>query len=262
MVYLCVEDSVSGIEFWKYICKNLFRDIEIVDLGKRSNNTKLAEFVCGITDKENTYLVCYDFAFDNMQVMDTYSQMVRHIKKNQMTNVKLLDIISFEYVLLSFLDLEEWCFASEDEFRNDRKELLKCRKVLLSMDEIENYAELEEIKRFVEVHPKASTIERVCARLLFQITRNTGFVVDKGTLGECWKNNCCIVARNDDDKCGIEEKGFLTEEAKALIVFERSCLKDRFAEFDVQIEDSVKNAILADNQAKNGESRYVKNLFG
>lgn len=262
MIYLCAEDSVSGIQFWRFICKNLFQNIEIIDLGKRSNNTKLAEFVCGLTDKENTYLVCYDFAFDNMQVMDTYRQMVRHIKKNQMTNVKLLDIISFEYALLSFLDLEDWCFATEDEFRESRKRFLDCRTTLLTIDEIGDYRELAEIKKFIEEHPKASTIERVCSRLLFQITRNTGFVVDKGILGECWKNGCCSIQRDEDDKCGVEATGFLTEEAKALIIFERSCLKNSFMKFNVQVEDDVKDKILSDNQIKNGENGYVKNLFG
>lgn len=261
MVYLCAEDSVSGIQFWKFICRNLFQDIEVIDLGKRSNNTKLAEFVCGLTDKENTYLVCYDFAFDNMQVMDTYYQMVRYIKKNHLTNVKLLDIISFEYVLLSFLDLEEWCFATVDEFREARKELLECRKVLLSIDDLEDYKELEEIKAFVEKHPKASSIERVCSRLLFQITRNTGFVVDKGILGDCWYKNCCLLRKDVDDKCGIEETGFLTERLKALILFERSCLKDRFAKFDIEVEDVTKGAILFDNQVENGDNEYVRNLF-
>lgn len=261
MVYLCTEDFVSGIKFWRFICENLFQNIEVIDLGKRSNNTKLAEFICGLTDKENIYLVCYDFAFDNMQVMDTYSQMVRHIKKNHMTNVKLLDIISFEYVLLSFLDLEDWCFATEDEFREKRKDLLECRKVLLSMDDLEDYRELEEIKAFVVNHPKASTIERVCSRLLFQITRNTEFVVDKSILGDCWYRNCCLIEKDADDKCGIEETGFLTDRLKALIIFERSCLKDRFAKLDIEVEDVTKGAILFDNQVKNGDNAYVKDIF-
>ena len=256
MLYLCTEDSVSGIKFWKFICANLFQNIEIIDLGKNSNNTKLADFVCGLTDKENTYLICYDIAFDNMEVMNTYSQIIQYIKTNNMTNIKLLDVISFEYALLSFSELENWCFATVDEFKEKRKEFLECRKILLNTDDLIDYRELSEIKKFVEKHPKASTIERVCSRLLFQITRNTGFVVDKGVLGDCWYKNCCLLEREDDDKCGMEETGFLTNALKALVIFEKSCLKESFARLGIEVEVSIKNEIIFENRKKNGDSIY------
>ena len=48
-------------------------------------------------------------------------------------------------------------------------------------------------------------IEQLSAKLLFDLTRNTGFIVSKSDLGECWQQNCCEwTRRQEDDICGLD----------------------------------------------------------
>ena len=43
------------------------------------------------------------------------------------------------------------------------------------------------------------------AKILFDLTRNTGFEVSKGKTGECWIKSCCEWQnRMDDDICGLD----------------------------------------------------------
>ena len=52
-------------------------------------------------------------------------------------------------------------------------------------------------------------IEQLSAKLLFDLTRNTGFEVSKGDLGECWQKSCCEWSdRQEDDICGLDQTGF------------------------------------------------------
>lgn len=49
-------------------------------------------------------------------------------------------------------------------------------------------------------------IEQISAKLLFDLTRNTGFEVSKGSIGECWIKSCCDwLERQADDVCGLDK---------------------------------------------------------
>ena len=67
-----------------------------------------------------------------------------------------------------------------------------------------DYKEIQEIVKYdknIEEH----NIEQLTARLLFDLTRNTGFEVSKGVLGECWIRSCCEwEKRQEDDICGLD----------------------------------------------------------
>ena len=148
-----------------------------------------------------------------------------------------MNMISFEHILLSFSDLENWCFAKEDEFKIQRKFLLDCRKIIIDRENDSNYKEIEVIKNFIQTHPKATTIERVCSTLLYYITRNTGFEVNKSKFGDCWKVDCCDWPdKVSDDMCGLEEIGYLSSKLKARSIFEKSELKRIFHEAGLKKE--------------------------
>ena len=132
MIYLYTEDSKSGFQFWKFICDNLFLEkIEVRNLGDNSNSTRLAEFVCNIEDRENTYLISYDLSFDKQLVMENYREMKKYVKHNNFDNIFFLDFISFEYILLSFSKFVDWCFSKDDFLKEKRKDLIECRNVLI-----------------------------------------------------------------------------------------------------------------------------------
>ena len=122
-------------------------------------------------------------------------------------NVFLLDLICFEYTLLEFDKLIDWIYASEDEFREKRADAISAREKLVNIiksGEV-NYKAIQEIIDY-DSNLNNHNIEQLSAKLLLDLTRNTGFEVSKGELGECWRQNCCEwIDRQADDICGLDQ---------------------------------------------------------
>lgn len=87
---------------------------------------------------------------------------------------------------------------------------------------------LEQLCPDVEVVSKKNNIEQLTAKLLFDLTRNTGFEVSKGKIGECWINSCCEwLEREEDDICGLDYSR-LSIYDKMKSIYEGTCLKEQF----------------------------------
>lgn len=68
-----------------------------------------------------------------------------------------------------------------------------------------NYKIIQEIMDYDNNLDKHN-IEQLAARMLLDLTRNTGFEVSKGDLGICWKRDCCDWSdRQADDICGLDQ---------------------------------------------------------
>lgn len=121
-------------------------------------------------------------------------------------NVHELRIICFEYVLLEFKKLLDWIYAPGDEFFHKRAAAISAREKLLAAmqsDQID-YKCIEEIRQY-QSELDHMNIEQLAAKLLFDLTRNTGFEVTKGSLGRCWMLSCCEwEKRQKDDICGLD----------------------------------------------------------
>ena len=92
-----------------------------------------------------------------------------------------------------------------------------------------NYKDIKEIVEYDE-HIGEHNIEQLSAKLLFDLTRNTGFEVSKGKIGECWINSCCEwLEREEDDICGLDYSR-LSIYDKMKSIYERICLKEQFQE--------------------------------
>lgn len=119
----------------------------------------------------------------------------------------LFDLICFEYTLLEFDKLIDWIYAQEDEFREKRAGAVDAREKLVQIvnsGEM-NYKEIQEILDY-DRNLCDHDIEQLSAKLLFDLTRNTGFEISKGSLGECWRQNCCEwTDRQEDDICGLDQ---------------------------------------------------------
>lgn len=118
-----------------------------------------------------------------------------------------MDLICFEYTLLEFDNLIDWIYAAEDEFREKRAGAIAAREKLVNIIKsgVMNYKAIQEIIDY-DSNLNNHNIEQLSAKLLFDLTRNTGFEVSKGELGECWRQNCCEWAdRQEDDICGLDQ---------------------------------------------------------
>ncbi|MFI3213184.1 MAG: hypothetical protein R3Y24_07560 [Eubacteriales bacterium] len=231
--YLWIEDrkGKASYIFWETFMKEVCPDV-IVE--SKMNNRELVKAVKGLADKENRYIIAYDNSFDNVQVC--MEQRILKQAAEVRDNVFLLDLVCFEYTLLEFDKLIEWIYAPEDDFKVKRAGAVVAREKLVQMiksGEL-NYKAIQEVLDYdnnVEDH----NIEQLSAKLLFDLTRNTGFEVSKGKLGECWTQNCCEwTGRQEDDICGLNQAR-LSLADKTRSIYSGTSLCGEFANIGLEV---------------------------
>lgn len=222
--YLWIEDrkNKSGYIFWQTILGQLCPEIV---LESKQNNSELVKAVKALEDSENRYIVVFDNSFDNLQVAMEQKMLRKYAGDKE--NVILMDIICFEYILLEFKELIEWIYAPDDEFLVKRKKAITAREKLVKTiqnGEI-NYKDIREIIEYNE-NVDNYNVEQLSAGILFDLTRNTGFEVSKGSVGECWIKSCCEwEERMPDDICGLDVSRLPVKEKMKRICKSTSLLK-------------------------------------
>jgi hypothetical protein len=210
----------SGYIFWKTFMKQLYPEVLVES---KKNNSELVKAVKGLEDTENRYIIVFDNSFDNPQVAMEQKTLRQYADKKD--NVLMMDIICFEYLFLEFKNLISWIYAPDDEFLTKRIKAITAREKLVSMIEADelNYKDIKEIIDYND-SVDSYNIEQLSAKILFDLTRNTGFEVSKGSIGECWVNSCCEWQnRMEDDICGLDN-GRLSINEKMQQIYKETCL--------------------------------------
>lgn len=200
--YVWCEDSGSGYAFWNTVFKIMYPEF-IVET--KNSNTRLNKAIRQISDDNNLYYVIVDTVLDNQDVLRELTRLKRSIiGKN---NIKVIKIHSFEFSLLSFEFLEKWVFAENDDLKEQRKDKLEAREKLVKL--ISDGGTADELSLFKSVYQYQSKLntEKIAAKLLTEITRNTGFETNKKQVGFCFINSCCEWDdRQENDLCGLDDK--------------------------------------------------------
>ncbi len=213
--------------------KHLCPDISVES---KNNNSELVKAVKNLEDTDNKYVIVFDNSFDNLQVAMELKLLKQYA--GQKKNIVLMDIICFEYILLEFRSLVSWIYAPDDEFLSKRANAILAREKLVNTIKTGNmhYKDIKEIVAY-DVHINEHNIECLAAKLLFDLTRNTGFEVSKGSIGECWTGACCEwEGRKDDDVCGLYSNR-LSVYAKMRSIYEETCLKAQFYAAGIEVAD-------------------------
>lgn len=231
--YLWIEDrkGKSSYIFWQTLMGQMFSGIEVES---KKNNSELVKAVKMLEDTENRYIVVFDNSFDNLQIVMEQKLLREYAKVKN--NVLLMDIICFEYILLEFKDLIEWIYASDDEFLTKRKKAIAAREKLVNTiqkGEL-NYKDICEIVEYNE-NVDNYNVEQLSAKILFDLTRNTGLEVFKGNIGECWIKSCCEwEKRMPDDICGLDADR-LNLRAKMERILEGTSLLVQFQDIGLEV---------------------------
>lgn len=231
--FLWIEDQKdkAGYTFWKSMMQQLYPEVVVES---KTNNSELVKAVQKLSDQQNKYIIVFDNSFDNLQAI-MEQRRLRECAA-QKSNVVLLDIICFEYILLEFRYLIEWIYAPDDEFLEKRYKAVLTREKLLECisSGAEDYKELKEIAEYDE-RVAEHNIEKLAAKLLLDLTRNTGFEVTKGTIGACWLLSCCEWKnREESDICGLDYRR-LSIYDKMKSVYENTCLQKQFQKAGLEI---------------------------
>lgn len=232
-IFLWIEDrkGKASYMFWESLMKQLCPEV-IVE--SKKNNSELVKSVKALQDTENKYIIVFDNSFDNLQVLMEQKRLMKYV--NEKKNIFLLDIICFEYILLEFEELIEWIYASEDVFLEKRAGVIAARNKLVEAFKEDNF-NYKRIREIVEYNKRIDehNIEQLSARLLFDLTRNTGFEVSKGTLGECWIKSCCEwEERQENDICGLDNNRLSVFE-KMKKIYVGSSLKLQFSRVGLEV---------------------------
>ena len=219
--YVWCEDSKSGFQFWKALFKEIHPDF-ITETQR--NNSRLSKNAGKITDDGNTYYIIIDTAVDNADVLRELARLYRNISGKN--NIKLIKVHSFEFTLLSFEYLENWVFSEDDELRDRRSNCISAKN---SFIKLVNNGDKNKFRSVYDFSDKYNT-EKIAAKLLYEITRNTGFETDKSKIGDCFVNNCCEWNdRQANDVCGLD-KNKLTASEKMEQIIRHSILNAAFKE--------------------------------
>jgi len=221
--FLWCEDSKSGYQFWRMIFGTLYPDITVET---KESNSRLRKAASKIQADGNEYYILMDAAMDNPDVIRETKKLKEDAAGKD--NIHLIKLHSFEYALLSFELLEQWVFADVHPLKDDRQDLLHARALFIErMSSQGDTADLAAFKAAFDRYEKKNS-EQIAAKLLLEITRNTGFETDKSKLGECFINTCCEWAnRQSNDICGLDSHRISAGE-KAKLLVECSVLKVAF----------------------------------
>ena len=224
--FLWIEDrkGKASYIFWNRLLNQLCPNVQVES---KRNNSELVKAVKNLEDTDNKYVIVFDNAFDNLQVAMEQKLLKQYADKKE--NVILMEIICFEYILLEFKNLINWIYASDDEFLEKRANAIIARDKLISSikNGNVNYKDIQEIVEY-DKHITEHNIEQLAAKLLFDLTRNTGFEVSKGSIGECWVKSCCEWDnREENDICGLDYNRLQIYD-KMKNIYEGTCLKEQF----------------------------------
>lgn len=231
--YLWIEDrkGKASYIFWETFMHEICPDVTVES---KMNNRELVKAVKGLSDQDNRYIIAFDNSFDNVQIY--MEQKMLKQAADVRDNVFLLNLVCFEYTLLEFDKLIDWIYAPHDEFKEKRLGAIIAREKLVQMIQSGelNYKAIQEVLDYdnkVEDH----NIEQLSAKLLFDLTRNTGFEVSKGKIGECWTQGCCDwTGRQEDDICGLDTARLsLTDKMRS--IYSGTSLSSEFSDIGLEV---------------------------
>lgn len=232
-LFLWIEDrkGKASYTFWGNFMKQLCPEMVVES---KKNNSELVKAVKALQDTENKYIIVFDNSFDNLQIVIEQKRLKQYV--NERDNVFLIDIICFEYLLLEFKELINWIYAPEDEFLKKRAGAITARKKLVESIQNGNfhYKEIREVMEY-DARIEEHNIEQLAAKLLFDLTRNTGFEVSKGKLGACWIKSCCEwEERQKEDICGLDCHR-LSVFDKMKTIYNESSLREQFLKIGLEV---------------------------
>ena len=205
------EDTGAGLHFWKLI-NQIFFDNELAIESKGSNQGILNALSDLEIKKGDEYYIAFDYVVDNQDIRNKY-RLLKSIAEKSEGKVVILDMICFEYLILTFDKLVPWTGtgkADKIKVRDDILSAIEDHRINLSkIDDEKTLQYLAGFKRY--------STERVMKSLVGELTENEKWSVKGSLMGECWYKDCCISEHPDNLRCGEPEVEDGSEKMRMLI---------------------------------------------
>lgn len=178
MKYIWTEDTGADFHFWELANEHLFQGEFVVE-SKGSNQGILDAVRQLVPNEGDKYYLAFDIVYDNMDVMNKYLEL-RELVAVYPKQIVILDVICFEYIILSFGKLIEWTGTG-------KKDKIAMREVILSAIEGHKI----DIDRIVDrktceylVGFKRYSTERVIKAITYELAENDKWSVKGRRMGE------------------------------------------------------------------------------
>ena len=211
MKYLWTEDTGAGLHFWKLV-NQLFFDNALVVESKESNQGILYSLTSLNAKEEDEYYIAFDYVPDNQDIRNKYRQLKQLVEKSE-AKIIILDMICFEYFILSFDKLVSWTGTGKTDKIKMREDILAAiEDHRIDLSKIENQKTMQYLSGF-----KRYSTERVIKSLVGEFTQNEKWSVKGQLMGECWYKDCCVSEHLDSLRCGKPEVEEGSEKMRMLI---------------------------------------------
>ena len=211
MKYLWTEDTGAGLHFWKLV-NQLFFDNALVVESKESNQGILYSLTSLNAKEEDEYYIAFDYVPDNQDIRNKYRQLKQLVEKSE-AKIIILDMICFEYFILSFDKLVSWTGTGKTDKIKMRKDILAAiEDHRIDLSKIKNQTTMQYLSGF-----KKYSTERVMKSLVGEFTQNEKWSVKGQLMGECWYKDCCVSEHPDSLRCGKPEVEEGSEKMRMLI---------------------------------------------
>lgn len=199
MKYLWTEDTGAGLHFWKLVNQLFFKNALGVE--SKGSNQELLDAVSELKIKEDDkYYIVFDYVVDNQDIRNKY-RMLKSVAKKAEGKIIILDMICFEYLILSFDKLVAWTGTGKtDKLKIYEDVLAAVEDHRINLSKIDD----EKTLRYLSSFKRYST-ERVMKSLVGEFTQNEKWSVKGLLMGECWYKNCCVSEHQNSLRCGKPE---------------------------------------------------------
>ena len=198
MKYLWTEDTGAGLHFWELANEVLFHNEFTVE--SKENNQGILDAVRSLVPKsKDIYYIAFDQVYDNMDIVNKWIEL-KQLAKRYPKQIILLDMICFEYLILSFSKVLLWTGSGNQTSIKFREEILKAmHHHRIHIDEIQDTSTLTYLMGF-----KHFSTERVIKALTNNLTDTDNWNIKGSKLGECWYQDCCTLEDPKKKKCHID----------------------------------------------------------
>ena len=211
MKYLWTEDTGAGLHFQKLV-NQLFFDNALVVESKESNQGILYSLTSLNAKEEDEYYIAFDYVPDNQDIRNKYRQLKQLVEKSE-AKIIILDMICFEYFILSFDKLVSWTGTGKTDKIKMREDILAAiEDHRIDLSKIKNQTTMQYLSGF-----KKYSTERVMKSLVGEFTQNEKWSVKGQLMGECWYKDCCVSEYPDNLRCGKPEVEGGNEKMRLLI---------------------------------------------
>ena len=215
MKYLWTEDTGAGFHFWKLVNQLFFDDTFEVE--SKGSNQGLVDALLDLDIKDDDkYYIAFDYVVDNQDIRNKY-RMLKSISEKSEGRIVILDMICFEYLILSFEKLVAWTGTGKTDKIKIREEILSVvENHRIDLSKINDEKTLQYLAGF-----KRYSTERVMKSLTGEFTQNEKWSVNGPLMGECWYINCCVSEHQNNLRCGKPEIEDGNEKMRNLIQSEK-----------------------------------------